>query len=273
MRPALPIIRKFVVKCCHEVLPAAGASVVGALLLSHFHIGASSPAPKPVTEASSVLPDQVAQLIKDDHALMVTFLQSYRGIEQASGHAAPAVPGNATAQLRARVASAGAKEKSREAAVEKPAATPRDRATAFNEFQPEPDAQPETSAPQAVAVAAMTPQIIPAQGAAPQLNAPQIVAPRVVASAQPRMPNDPAMDAATDGGPTVIMAPPPARNPDRLEPPLPVPAQWADRGTSMTTRIVRTVVSPVRWMTGTVGRIAGELSGAAGPRAEFRGSL
>ena len=66
------LLKRLFDKIVHDALPAALASILGGLLLTHFNIDR---APQPVTvKVTQALPEMM-QLLRDEHGLMVDFVK------------------------------------------------------------------------------------------------------------------------------------------------------------------------------------------------------
>jgi hypothetical protein len=69
----MPLLKRFLTKLVHDVLPAALASVIGGFLFTHFQLGrAPEAAAAQVTPASP----EMMQLLRDEHGLIVNFLNA-----------------------------------------------------------------------------------------------------------------------------------------------------------------------------------------------------
>jgi len=71
------LLKRLFDKIVHDALPAALASILGGLLLTHFNIDR---APQPVTVKVTQASPEMMQLLRDEHGLMVDFVK-----EQAAG--------------------------------------------------------------------------------------------------------------------------------------------------------------------------------------------
>jgi hypothetical protein len=73
MRYEMPLVKRLLAKLVHDILPAALASVIGGFLFTHFQLGRlPEPAAAQVTPAS----DEMMQMLRDEHGLMVSFIQT-----------------------------------------------------------------------------------------------------------------------------------------------------------------------------------------------------
>jgi len=70
----VPLLARFLAKLVLDILPAALASVIGGFLFTHYQLGR---APQP-TAAAQVAPAsaEMMQLVRDEHALIVNFLEA-----------------------------------------------------------------------------------------------------------------------------------------------------------------------------------------------------
>jgi len=75
MRYGVPMLRRFVTKLVHDVLPAALASVIGGFLFTHFQAGQFGRQPEPVAAAEPASAEMM-QLLRDEHGLIVNFLNA-----------------------------------------------------------------------------------------------------------------------------------------------------------------------------------------------------
>jgi hypothetical protein len=265
MRPALPLIQRLLSKFTFDVFPAACATVFGAFLLSHLNLGAPRVAAvAPVSAEQNLTAAEIAQLVKEDHALMAHFLKSYPSLEQGRAETSShrtAMSSEARNEPPAKNVVAREMVAKTEPNLEATKTAPRARATAApiasTQINPT-QANPVQSAAAQPAVAQNTTP--PAARTRTAQAEPMTITPApVVASALPAEQNVAAVAA---------------QDPQRLEPPLPVAAEeWTDRSPSVTTRIVGAVTSPVRWVTGAVESIADGLVGSHATRSEFHGGF
>ena len=70
-----PLLTRFLAKIVLDILPAALASVVGGLLLTHYQLGRFA-APAPAVEQSAAASAEMMKLVRDEHALIVDFLNA-----------------------------------------------------------------------------------------------------------------------------------------------------------------------------------------------------
>jgi len=73
MRYDLVLVRRFVTKVIHDVLPAALASLIGGFLLTHYGFGRPS---DPLAVQAAPASVQMMDLLRDEHALVVNYLQA-----------------------------------------------------------------------------------------------------------------------------------------------------------------------------------------------------
>jgi hypothetical protein len=102
MRHSMPLLRRFVAKLVHDILPAALASVIGGLVFTHVHLLGRTPEPAAGRPASA----EMIQLLRDEHGLMADFLDSEMAKEKAQLAAATAAPSPAGAAEPAAVSAA-----------------------------------------------------------------------------------------------------------------------------------------------------------------------
>jgi len=68
-----PSLKRLLTKLVHDVPPAALASVIGGFLFTHFQLGRF---PEPVAAQVTPASDEMMQLLRDEHRLIISFLQS-----------------------------------------------------------------------------------------------------------------------------------------------------------------------------------------------------
>ncbi len=73
MRYETPLLKRLLTKLIHDVLPAALASLIGGFLFAHFQLGRW---PEPVAAQVTPASDEMMQLLRDEHGLIVSFLQA-----------------------------------------------------------------------------------------------------------------------------------------------------------------------------------------------------
>ena len=81
--PVRPYLRRFARKFVFDVLPGALASVVGAMFFAQHWAQPPQPVRVDVAERVAVQSEQIAQMIRDEHALMVEFLKKEQERETA----------------------------------------------------------------------------------------------------------------------------------------------------------------------------------------------
>ena len=77
-----PSLKRLLTKLVHDVPPAALASVIGGFLFPHFQLGRF---PEPVAAQVTPASDEMMQLLRDEHRLIISFLQSPQGTARANG--------------------------------------------------------------------------------------------------------------------------------------------------------------------------------------------
>lgn len=92
----VPLALRFLGKFVLEVLPAALASVIGAFLFAHYQLDrpASAPSTAP-TMAATPASAEMMQLVRDEHAMIRSFLVAQQAAEQKSAMAANAADAEA----------------------------------------------------------------------------------------------------------------------------------------------------------------------------------
>jgi len=93
MRCEMPLLRRFAAKFVHDILPAALASVIGGFLFTHLHVSRAPELPAASTAASA----EMMHLLRDEHGLMVNFLNAEMAKEKAQLAAAETLPSPAAA--------------------------------------------------------------------------------------------------------------------------------------------------------------------------------
>ncbi len=105
MRPNdTPLLLRFLAKFVLDIMPAALASVIGGFLFSHYHWGYAA-APAPVGEQHAEASAEMMKLVRDEHSLIVDFLNAEMKAER-SRLTAGEKPAADHAPLRASVAAA-----------------------------------------------------------------------------------------------------------------------------------------------------------------------
>lgn len=105
VRPTAPWLKRFVAKFALDVLPAAMASVIGTLLLSHYGFSRPTPAPAPaavsiVTQPAPASSEMVA-MVRDEHTLLMNYLQSQIAAQRSRHAAEDAASARAVAEAKA----------------------------------------------------------------------------------------------------------------------------------------------------------------------------
>ena len=72
MRYQTPLVKRLLTKLVHDVLPAALASLIGGFVFTHFQLGR---VPEPVAAQVTPASDEMMQLLRDEHGLIVSFIQ------------------------------------------------------------------------------------------------------------------------------------------------------------------------------------------------------
>ncbi len=98
------VVKRFIAKLVHDVLPAALASLIGGLVFTHFQSGH---APGPV--ATQVVPasPEMMQLLRDEHGLILNYVKAQAAIEKKLAEAdesPPRVPADAQRSVAAAAA-------------------------------------------------------------------------------------------------------------------------------------------------------------------------
>ncbi len=70
-----PLVLRFIAKFVLDIMPAALASVIGGFLFSHYHWGYSA-VPAPVGEQHAAASAEMMKLVRDEHTLIVDFLNA-----------------------------------------------------------------------------------------------------------------------------------------------------------------------------------------------------
>ncbi len=79
MRNTMPLLRRFLSKLVHDILPAALASLIGGFLLSHYGLGR---APQMPAVAAAPASTQMMQMLDDEHALVANYLKAHLANEK-----------------------------------------------------------------------------------------------------------------------------------------------------------------------------------------------
>jgi hypothetical protein len=158
---ATPFLLRLVSKLVLEVLPAGLASMIGAMLLAHYHFAppAALAGDMPAAAAAPASP-QMTRLVRDEHDLIRDYLRAQAAAQQSRHEAADAQSAQAAADAKLAATTA------RPVATVMAATTARSAAPAMA-------AKPPVARAKAVAVAAMPPTPTPGviSPAAPQGSA------------------------------------------------------------------------------------------------------
>jgi hypothetical protein len=82
MRDSTPLLKRFLNKVVHDVLPAALASVIGGFVFTHFHLGLFANPPQLAAAQVSPASAEMMQVLRDEHGLIVDFLNAERAKEE-----------------------------------------------------------------------------------------------------------------------------------------------------------------------------------------------
>jgi len=103
--PRLPWLPRLVGKFVLDVLPAALASAIGGLLFTHYQLGHPAP-PRPVVEQAEPASAEMMAMVRDEHAAIMTYLNSRIAAERSRNAADDAAAADARAGDRAVAANA-----------------------------------------------------------------------------------------------------------------------------------------------------------------------
>jgi hypothetical protein len=81
VRPAVPILARFLGKFVLDIMPAALASVIGGFLFTQYQFG-HTPAQHPAAEAVVPASAEMLALVRDEHAMIVDYLKSQMAAEK-----------------------------------------------------------------------------------------------------------------------------------------------------------------------------------------------
>ena len=81
MPHSTPMFRRLLAKLVFEILPAALASVIGGFLLTHYQLGRTA-ALAPAAEQHTTASAEMMKLVRDEHALIVDFLNAEMAAEK-----------------------------------------------------------------------------------------------------------------------------------------------------------------------------------------------
>lgn len=134
---AAPFLLRFVSKLVLEVLPASLASMIGAMLLAHYHFAQPALLAGGTPEAAPASP-QMMRLVRDEHDLIRDFLVAQQAAQQTRHAAADAQSARAAAD--ARLAAAAARHVATVVAAKPPAVRAKTIAVAAIAPAPQPGA-------------------------------------------------------------------------------------------------------------------------------------
>ena len=99
----MPLLRRFLSKLVHDILPAALASLIGGFLLSHYGLGR---VPQTAAVAAAPASTQMMQMLDDEHALVANYLKAHLANEkrQLAADGAASKPGAGPDQSEPTVA-------------------------------------------------------------------------------------------------------------------------------------------------------------------------
>jgi hypothetical protein len=91
-----PLVLRFLAKFVLDIMPAALASVIGGFLVSHYQWGYTS-APAPAAEQHAAASAEMMKLVRDEHTLIVDFLNAEMKAERSrlAAEDKPAAPARA----------------------------------------------------------------------------------------------------------------------------------------------------------------------------------
>ena len=101
------LVRCFVIKVIHDVLPAALASLIGGFLLTHYGFGRPWDPPAVQAAPASV---RMMDVLRDEHTLVVNFLQTEIAKEKNQAQAAKLAATDDTAAAEPNAAEPNAAE-------------------------------------------------------------------------------------------------------------------------------------------------------------------
>jgi hypothetical protein len=109
MRFDMPLLKRFLGKLMHDVLPAALASLLGGFLITYFQLNR---VPEPVTVPVAHASPEMMQMLRDEHGLIVSFVKAQVASEKSAnekmqlGAGAESVADEATPRAPAEVRAA-----------------------------------------------------------------------------------------------------------------------------------------------------------------------
>jgi hypothetical protein len=81
MTHGMPLLFRFFSKLVFDILPAALASVIGGFLFTHYDWSGIR-APAPATERAAPASAEMMQLVRDEHAVVASYLQAWVAAER-----------------------------------------------------------------------------------------------------------------------------------------------------------------------------------------------
>lgn len=94
-----PLLTRFLAKILLDILPAVLASVLGGFLLTHYQLGRIA-APAPAVEQSTAASAEMIKLVRDEHALIVDFVNAEMAAEKQRLAAGEITTGQANVSAR-----------------------------------------------------------------------------------------------------------------------------------------------------------------------------
>lgn len=94
-----PLLTRFLAKILLDILPAVLASVIGGFLLTHYQLGRIA-APAPAVEQPTAASAEMMKLVRDEHALIVDFLNAEMAAEKQRLAAGEITTGEANVSAR-----------------------------------------------------------------------------------------------------------------------------------------------------------------------------
>jgi hypothetical protein len=82
MRNETPLLKRFLTKIVHDVLPAAMASLIGGFMFTHFQLGLFGNPPQLAAAQVTPASAEMMQLLRDEHSVIVDFLNAERAKEE-----------------------------------------------------------------------------------------------------------------------------------------------------------------------------------------------
>jgi hypothetical protein len=130
MRVKLPVLRRFLTKFVHDMLPAALASLLGSFLLTHYGVFINGSALAPAVQATPASAEMM-DVLRDEHALIADFVKAQVANEkqQLAAEDAASRASAEGASAAVRVVAPASRQPNVVAAAAKPV-TPRDKTPA-----------------------------------------------------------------------------------------------------------------------------------------------